>query len=312
MNNILQSRLTNLTSHLTALTESITSYNPSPHAASLLLHEDALLSADLETLAAHQRNVATLERLRATTQKLDEQMKDSLRALADTRKELISQRPREDAAAETSAVDVNTLLNTAMRIAKYTVPPSQKQKPVPKAREASPAEQQTSQPATANVSMNTNNTQSTELATQPSDPQTTQQDSQEEAPTPTTRTRERIPEHLHAWIDPPKGADGSAIWTPWPNENVIKAGALGKLQWMAENEVEPDVTGIQGETVPEGMSGVPTRAGAEGRRESAVLDEQGRAELEARREEARRKADEEKRNQEELMDEFDLYDPDEA
>lgn len=290
MNAQLQARLTTLERAIDTLVDSITSYNPSTSAAQTLVAVDDDLNRDLETLAQHQKNYKQLDRLRQTTEALDQQIKDSLNVLADTRRELVTSRPRqEERQLSAEGVEYKKLLATAQRIAKYTTPPKKAQDAVVKSEGG--AERGLGDISQATDTQETSNGAETA-----------------EVQTPTKRAMDKIAPHLHAWIDPPQGADGQPIFTPWPNENVIRSGALGLIQRMIEDGQDPDAFGEVGDVVvrKDEEVGPRERTGEQPRIDSGLSAE----EMARRQDEKKRLQEQERQKQAATFDEFDLYDPD--
>ena len=305
MNAQLQTRLATLDSSLQTLVDSITSYNPSPAAAANLLAVDDALTKDLESLALQQPNHARIASLRETTKQLDNRITSALDSLRQTRRDLIAARPKDDA-TNPEPVPHDALLPIAARLAKFTTPPARPKPPVVK-------------PEVESTQL------STVGETQPTDTQPT-----DEADTPSARALSRIQPHLHAWIDPPSDQNGMPVFTPWPNENVIRSGALGKVQKMLEEGVEPESIGVPGTSGGQAAPasgevalavGEGAATGGAGEGTAAAQDVSGGVvsrdprdgeEERARRQEERRRAMEaEKQKQTEAFDEFDLYDPEE-
>ncbi|PNS15398.1 hypothetical protein CAC42_657 [Sphaceloma murrayae] len=295
MLSILQTRYQRVEKALDTLLESVTAYNPSLAAADELVAADDDVNDALEELAAHHANYGRILSLRATSAALDEQIKTTLRTLADTRKTLqtISLPPSNPStttptstASPSRPVRVDELLSYAKFISKTTVPPTRALAPEEPsaAPDAAPADVQPNglaqphvktEPATPDPSqLNTANPSSaaTPSASQPAG----------SAPAPSEAMRKVLPPEVR----------GEFI--PWPSHEIIKNGGLGAVQSMVERGIDP---------------GQMTKS-----REEEMEDEKREAEEKERRE---REDEEKRRNQASEMRgprrerEEDVFDPDE-
>ncbi|KAK7750821.1 hypothetical protein SLS62_007220 [Diatrype stigma] len=125
MDKQLDTRFDRVERALGTLADSIAKYNPSTHSAREFVAADAELSKGLEELQTHQFNYRRLQDLRAASASLDAQIKDTLRLLATTRKELVSTPATvfPDGARHYYDIDYDELLRYARMISKTTMPP---------------------------------------------------------------------------------------------------------------------------------------------------------------------------------------------
>lgn len=169
-------------------------------------------SADNSIVIQHQKNHQRLEGLRRTTDSLDEQIKNTIRRLADMRKEIQSIPSSELGEGPRREVKVDELLSYAKYIAKTTVPPTLR-KPIP---EAKPDAQLTNGMATP--------------------PQATPQQEAENMTESTKDSRgvKELGEQERAFIIPQ-----NLTFDPWPSDVHMKNGALGNIQAMVESGKDP-------------------------------------------------------------------------
>lgn len=221
---------------LQRLTDSIAAYNPSPAAADDLVAADDAVNEDLErrtllrdfhamrranrvTVSIHQANHARILALRRTTEALDQNIKDTVKLLADTRKDVISIPADDSAHKPRRAVDVDELLQYAKFISKTTVPPTFR-KPVPEVKLPKISDEQ----AQAQI---TNG-----MATPPPG-------AQDSESTPYARSEivgmQAMPQHSQDWLE----SFNNLPFEPWPSHGIIQQGALADIQRMIEDGRDP-------------------------------------------------------------------------
>ena len=124
MNELLNGRLDGVEKALDVLVASITSYKPSIQAATDLLAADDRLTSTIQHLARHQNNYKRIQHLRAEIVSLNHVDRSSLAQLAKVREEILSLplQAVQDGPG-TSKVKYTDLLDYALKIARYTVPP---------------------------------------------------------------------------------------------------------------------------------------------------------------------------------------------
>ncbi|KAI1328356.1 hypothetical protein F5Y16DRAFT_159795 [Xylariaceae sp. FL0255] len=109
---------------LGTLIDSIAKYNPSATQVQELGTADAALTKGLEDLQTHQSNYQRIQDLRAQTSRYDNQIKDTLRLLANTRKELVNAQATSFPEGQPRyEIRYDELLSYARRISKTTIPP---------------------------------------------------------------------------------------------------------------------------------------------------------------------------------------------
>lgn len=223
MEELLQKKFDGLEAALNKLLESITTYNPSIPAAQELLAADTDLNEGLELLAQHQANHKEILALQHTADQLDNQIKNTIRTIAETRKELLNA-PFASFDDTSRDLPVEEILSYAKQIAPFTVPPTyassataeESQKP----DGAPPMANGTATSPIAGTGENTG-TQT------PADTQHPQADSQDAG-------LNNIIGDLKSILDARKHVP----FVPWPDENRIKASALMAVQhlWAPEDK----------------------------------------------------------------------------
>ncbi|KAI9755418.1 MAG: hypothetical protein M1835_000825 [Candelina submexicana] len=214
MNNILQVQFQRVETALNALIDSITTFSPSPAAALDLLSADDDLSKGLEELSIHQANHLRILSLRQTTETLDNSIRADLTLLASTRKELLAT-PATVFPPSSRDVPYNELLSYAKRISKFTVPPTFRP-PLPQAQEAP------SEPPKQIVTVTNGGT--TTPAAAPAEP------SKEGGMGVSALQSGEV-----QWLD----IASQIPFVPWPNEDIIRRGALAQIQQMIEQGQDP-------------------------------------------------------------------------
>ena len=207
--------LTRIETALTTLTDSIATYNPSIPAAQALLTADADLQNGLKDLHTHQRNHARIQQLRETIDQQNAQITSTVQLLADTRADLLAV-PTALPQKERRDVQYTELLDYAKRISRFTAPPNFRAQIVPKATE-------TERPDGADVVMGENTAGDKEGI-----------------------GLEQLKQEEKQWLDPWTGIQ----FTPWPSEEVMKRGALFRLQGMLERK--EDIEGVKEENEIQG------------------------------------------------------------
>jgi hypothetical protein len=176
-------------------------------------------------VAKHQANHARILQLRRTADALDDQIKDSIALLADTRKELLST-PFTDSTKFSRDVPFDELLAYAKRISRFTVPPTFRPAP-PKLPE------DTAKPSieTEDVVMSNGSSTSPAAPALEGDAQEPPHLAEEhKGPGYAALTNEQ-----KEWLD----SVAKAPFIPWPNEEDMKRGALVAVQTMLEQGRDP-------------------------------------------------------------------------
>lgn len=194
--------------------------------------------------------------------------------LADTRTELLTAtpitiKPAKDEFKTTRQLEYAELLNYAQRIARFTVPPADQR--IPKFSATNGAVNDEAGVAVAVPGIKIEVQSPAPLSEQQPTQQTTTP-VQTPAPGPLTpasqpinashltlsgdsRAIEALPEEIRRWLDP---ASSRPQYTPWPGEDMIRRGALARIQGMVENGQNPEtvdeVNGVADKTASEGQT----------------------------------------------------------
>ncbi|KAL8728751.1 MAG: hypothetical protein Q9181_005236 [Wetmoreana brouardii] len=225
MNAVIQGQLDRIETAHNALVTSIESYNPSVPAAIDLLAADTELQQGVKQLVQHQANHARILRLRSAIEAQNQQITSTLSLLAETRKDILSV-PATVFPEDSRNVPYTELLDYARRISPYTVPPTFRE-PVPSSKVVNTTAQgQDDVPAVNGVG-----------------------DAVSEA--------REVNALANGGVLPTNEGDGVGVWSleqadvqwlnpleqipfvPWPTEEVLKKGALGQIQVMLEQGVDP-------------------------------------------------------------------------
>ncbi|KAL8673635.1 MAG: hypothetical protein Q9168_001941 [Polycauliona sp. 1 TL-2023] len=231
MNGIIQSQLDRVDTALTALITSIDSYNPSVPAAVDLLAADDELQKGVKLLAQHQTNHSRILRLRSDLEAHEQQTKSTLTLLAETREELLST-PATTFPAHARNVPFTELLEYAKNISRYTVPPTFREPlPQPKAADATDK----AEGATPAINGTGDSVAEAREANAIANGAELQNgETKERGVGVSSLTPDEV-----LWLNELARTD----FVPWPNEEVIKRGALGQIQVMLEQGVNPESTG---------------------------------------------------------------------
>ena len=174
-------------------------------------------SADV--VVKHQQNYLRIQELRRTSDSLDETIKNTIRLLADARRDIASI-PSIDTSADRREVDVNELLSYAKYIAPTTVPPTYR-KPV---KDDSQSQSKATEPQDTTQIANGLSTP----------PQTTADDVNPAFIKSENIGLQSMEERDKAWLLPDPD-----VFQPWPTQDVMNSGALGDIQRMLERGEDP-------------------------------------------------------------------------
>ncbi|OTA56004.1 hypothetical protein K449DRAFT_468573 [Hypoxylon sp. EC38] len=228
---------------LGTLVDSIAKYHPSVAQVNDLGLADIELNKGLENLQTHQANYRRIQDLRAATASFDAQIKDTLRLLANTRKELVGARATIFP-SDVPSYDINydELLAYARRISKTTMPPAGTINSASTDAELKNGEGSAMQTAAATPAGQTPN------GTQPAvangiQPQNQDPNSQPQSQPNTSITTPsggnaatNLPEEMQMNMNPYTGFE----FIPWPNEEQVRQGALVSLAFLAEQGIDPE------------------------------------------------------------------------
>ncbi|KAI5862024.1 hypothetical protein GGS23DRAFT_123254 [Durotheca rogersii] len=239
---------------LGVLVDSIAKYHPSVAQVNDLGLADIELNKGLEELQTHQSNYRRIQDLRAATTSLDGQIKDTLRLLANTRRELVGASatsfPEDHPSYD---IRYDELLSYARRISKTTMPPAGAFNAISNASSSGPgvevkaesgAETTATTPAVATPNANGASTPAAAngVPSQPTpvDLGTSQQTIGITTTTAVisdataTATNTTLPEPLQTHLNP----HAHLSFVPWPSEEQVRKGAIASLAYMLEQGVE--------------------------------------------------------------------------
>ncbi|KAL9628095.1 MAG: hypothetical protein Q9204_006118 [Flavoplaca sp. TL-2023a] len=211
MNNIIQSQLDRVDIALNTLITSIESYNPSiPAAIDLLAADDELQKSVKLQIENHEQ-----------------QTKSKLTLLAEIREELLST-PATTFPENSRNVPFTELLEYAKNISRYTVPPTFRE-PLPQPKAAYAAEKVETATPVVNGVGNAVARVGEENATANGE-KLQNEGAKEKGVGVSSLTPDEV-----LWLNELARTE----FVPWPNEEVIKRGALGQIQVMLEQGVNP-------------------------------------------------------------------------
>ncbi|KAK3044012.1 hypothetical protein LTS18_002410, partial [Coniosporium uncinatum] len=275
--------------------------------------------------AEHQINYAHILSLRQTVSALEDQLRSTLSQIASTREELLSLPTSAPTTAPARDIPFDELLSYARRIARFTLPPDYRPPPPAKAVVTAEAEAgteanaDTKQPGIAAATEQTNGTTSTPDPSNPPTSAVVPAEAPLHQPPPSPPAPPLETDHHGVALqnlDPDRRAWLQSVSTspfaPWPNEDIIRSGALADIQAMLERGTDPASILTEEQMAAE----------AEKRREEEWERQREEEERERRRAEAvaraRREAAAEREGgegmgqpQQEEFGGLDLYDPDE-
>ena len=246
--------------------------------------------------------------LRAKSEALDNQVKTTLQSLAELRKELIAAKPNTPKSRTTRPVDYHELLSYAQRIAPYTVPPSRtKSMPAPIEQNViSTTEpivaikvEEPATPAPTSAIPGGDVIMADAPPSQPAHPAHLVS-AQEEG-----KAVASLPDNIKAWLDP---STSGITFMPWPDNDMIRRGALSRIQYATEQGQDPgtmdiaaedsrqdDVEGANGQNIGDGQDGLQNGTDNRNGESRQMAAQPGRV----------------KEDVGSGMMDFDLYDPDE-
>lgn len=180
-------------------------------------------------VAAHQANYARICQLREESQKLDDQIKDAIRILADLRKELLAA-PATKFPDSLVQIDYSDLLSYAKRISRFTVPPTYRP-PAPWDIKAPKKKIDTViDPDKPMVDRGSKSPMGNEAE-------------QDGEASPLVETGQDQPgiglrdlnEPIRDWLDPL----AKLPFVPWPQDVSIRSGGLAMVQYLVETGKDP-------------------------------------------------------------------------
>lgn len=247
MDAFIDARFERVEKALATLVESITKYTPqSPQALELAAADDALAAGFL-ALQAHQNNHARLLALQAASDALDAQIRDTLRLLWATRRDITATHVTTFPDGPSYDVNWEELLGYARRISKTTLPaPSIL---AAAAAAASGRDAQAGADSAGEITGDAVNTPNTTAAPTPAagggggaaspqangvatpgavhhQPPAQQQQQQQQT---------ALPDEWARFLDPLT----DQTFYPWPTEEKIRMGALASIQALLDQGVDP-------------------------------------------------------------------------
>ncbi|KAL8689472.1 MAG: hypothetical protein Q9218_004865 [Villophora microphyllina] len=280
MNVIIQNQLDRIEAALNTLITSIESYNPSVPAAIDLLAADTALQQGIQQLAQHQANHARILRLRSTIESQNQQITSTLTLLANTRKELLAT-PATVFPENSRSVPYTELLEYAKKISPYTVPPTFREPTEPQKAETATGKNESAAPLVNGVGDTAVEAREVNAVANGKMPES--KESKESKGVGESSLQQADVQ----WLSPME----QIPFVPWPTEEVIKRGALGQIQVMFEQGVDPGTgrdqnESMRGRNAEEGINDVHMSAAAP---EASLVSAQGTLDGMARRADPRRR-----------------------
>ncbi|KAE8868702.1 hypothetical protein PTNB73_03755 [Pyrenophora teres f. teres] len=233
MDDMLNTQFARVEKALTTLVDSIAAYNPAPQAAIDLFTADDELSEGLDQLAKHQANHVRLQFLRAEADALEEQLKNSVKKLAELRHDLFNT-PVTTFSQDSRAVPFDELLQYATNISRYTVPPTYRD-PVPVPDKDKEEED------IASTGLPTNGLNTPAIVPETTEPTNDGVQAQKEGED-ADATAPEVTAEEEEWLKKLKASN--LPWYPWPNNDRIRAGNLYSLQYWREKGKDLDTFNI--------------------------------------------------------------------
>ncbi|KAI0872705.1 vitamin-D-receptor interacting mediator subunit 4-domain-containing protein [Hypoxylon argillaceum] len=251
MNKKIDSSFDRVEKALGTLIDSIAKYNPSTSQVEELGNADAELTKGLKDLQTHQFNYQRILDLRSETAKYDAQIKDTLRLLANTRKELVHASATAFPDGPNYKIQYDELLSYAGRISRTTIPPVGAVNAISAGTTESSqllkGEASAPETAATTPAAETPNGVATPQPTQPLSVTANGDgggggggiaDSQLSNATTanTTGTGTELPEGLATFLNP----HSAYTFVPWPTEEQVRHGAVAALAYLAEQGIEAE------------------------------------------------------------------------
>ncbi|CAA9957361.1 Med4 domain containing protein [Pyrenophora teres f. maculata] len=233
MDDMLNTQFARVEKALTTLVDSIAAYNPAPQAAIDLFTADDELSEGLDQLAKHQANHVRIQLLRAEAEALEEQLKNSVKKLAELRHDLFNT-PVTTFSQDSRAVPFDELLQYATNISRYTVPPTYRD-PVPVPDKDKEEED------IASTGLPTNGLNTPAIVPETTEPTNDGVQAQKEGED-ADATAPEVTAEEEEWLKKLKASN--LPWYPWPNNDRIRAGNLYSLQYWREKGKDLDTFNI--------------------------------------------------------------------
>jgi len=212
--------------------------------SALLLQTPNYLPTDFPIVSTHQANYAKILSLREEVIKLDSTIRDAASLLINTRRALLDT-PATTFSEDTNRVSYSELLSYARRISKFTLPPNNIHGGVPTSEVAEQdASQDTHTPKDGKSGPPTNGVSTPAAVTNGTD-KDIQMTGTGLAVTADTgnsfqaqlsqNSKASMPEHLIQFLN----YTGSDHFVPWPTDDEIRRGALGKIKLLHDQGIDP-------------------------------------------------------------------------
>ena len=209
-----------------------------------LLHSPFSFPTDFLIVSTHQANYVKILSLREEANKLDSTIRDTASLLVNTRRSLIDT-PATTFPEDTYPVSYSELLSYARRISKFTVPPSGLHAGASNSEAAEGATtQETNTPKEGKSEPPTNGTTTPAGITNGADKDTEMGGMGSavinETGTPSQmqisqNTKAGMPDHLVQFLN----YSGADLFVPWPKDDDIRRGALGKIKLLQDQGIDP-------------------------------------------------------------------------
>ncbi|KUI68979.1 Mediator of RNA polymerase II transcription subunit 4 [Cytospora mali] len=239
---------------LANLVESITKYTPQASQAADLAAADRELGRGLRQLEVHQNNHQQLEALKAASSALDAQIRDTLRTLWTTRKDITSTVTTVFPDGPHYDVNYEELLSYARRISKMTMPPpsiiasygnvnghgngvTAGEDSAVSTGDAVNTPTTTAAPPTpvAGGASTPNPNAMTNGAGTPAPQSQSQSQGQPGTQTTATSGATALPAEWTQFLDPLTGH----VFVPWAQDEKVRVGALASIQHLLEQGIDP-------------------------------------------------------------------------
>lgn len=250
MDAFIDARFERVEKALATLIESITKYTPQTPQALELASADSELANGLLELQTHQNNHARILALQAASNALDAQIRDTLRLLWNTRKDITSTHITKFPDGPSYDVNWEELLGYARRISKTTLPA-----PSILAAAAAAAASNVGDPQGAEsvgeITGDAVNTPNTTAAPTPAPGAATPLGNGAATPAPQSQAPSQsqpqqqqstqqtngtaLPDEWARFLDPLT----DQTFYPWPTEEKIRMGALASIQALLDQGIDP-------------------------------------------------------------------------
>lgn len=234
----MQQQLDRVEQALSNLIDSITAFNPSVAAAEALVEADDGLTQCTQRLAEHQECVARVKALRATELELDEKIKANITLLDDTRTELLNNTPVTLPDSNPRQIDSQDLLNYAQRIARFTMPPTNRPA-LPPLPDDQPQESEAK------------DTKHEDSSSPPNAGDSAMPDAPNGVPAAkgTVSAFEALDDSLKNAVKPEQDS-AAPVFVAWPDQKTVTSGALYRIQRILDEKGDPSTLNLANGDAP--------------------------------------------------------------